>query len=73
MITRPSFMREDELDSSFAGGFKASIVFTRDSAPSRQPRLITSAAIAETGGIAKAENGPDPRSMSLERCYEARS
>ena len=34
------------------------------------PRLITSAAIAETGGIAKASEGPDPRSMSLERCYE---
>lgn len=33
-------------------------------------KLITSAAISETGGIQKAEGGPDPRSMSLERCYE---
>eukprot|EP00913_Durusdinium_trenchii_P003338 g3090.t2 len=44
-------------------------------------KLITSAAISETGrlssflclllsSLAQAEGGPDPRSMSLERCYE---
>eukprot|EP00434_Breviolum_minutum_P022065 symbB.v1.2.019480.t1/scaffold1594.1/size109923/2 len=33
-------------------------------------KLITSAAISETGGIQKAEGGLDPRSMSLDRCYE---
>lgn len=33
-------------------------------------KLITSAAISETGSIQKAEGGLDPRSMSLERCYE---